>query len=126
MDPDGPSFVASSMSFRLTTPVDPNPAVTRLGRLTELSEREVEALLHSLSAPRHVRSHRDLLLEGRAVPDPTILVWGWAARVRQFSDGRRQLLSFLLPGDLIGICRQRDARAATSIVAITDVGLCAA
>jgi CRP-like cAMP-binding protein len=64
--------------------------------------------------------------EGRAVTEPSILLSGWACRTRIFSDGRRQILSLLLPGDLIGVHRQSRPMAATGITALTDVTLCPA
>ena len=104
----------------------PGAAVMRLGRLVRLSESDMGSLDLSFASARAVRPHREILVEGNPVPEPMILAWGWAARVRQFSDGKRQILSFLLPGDLIGIGWPREALAATTIVAITEIGLCAA
>lgn len=46
--------------------------------------------------PRHTIYRAHEALDG--VP---LIVDGWAARVIRFSDGRRQILSFVLPGDLI-------------------------
>jgi CRP-like cAMP-binding protein len=91
-----------------------------------LSGAELAALELAHASIRPIRAHREILAAGMPVLEPTILAWGWAARIREFSDGKRQVLSYLVPGDLIGMCRQRDPLAATTIVAITLVGLCAA
>jgi CRP-like cAMP-binding protein len=45
--------------------------------------------------------------------------------VRQLADGRRQILNFLLPGDLIGVCDQAHPVATTTAAALTNVHLCA-
>jgi CRP-like cAMP-binding protein len=114
------------VSFDAIASAAPSPAITRLNRLAPLSEAEKRALELSIASARRIPPHRDILVEGGTVPEPVILAWGWAARLRQFSDGKRQVLSFLLPGELIGTRRQRDPLAATTIVAITEIGLCTA
>ncbi|HVR50678.1 MAG TPA: Crp/Fnr family transcriptional regulator [Pseudorhodoferax sp.] len=50
---------------------------------------------------------------------------GWAFRYKSLSDGRRQILNFLLPGDFFGL-QQRFTQGATyGVEALTDVALCA-
>ena len=63
MDPEACSFVEAGMSLRPIASPDANPAITRLGRLARLSEREVNALSFSLAAPRRILPHRDILVE---------------------------------------------------------------
>jgi CRP-like cAMP-binding protein len=87
--------------------------LNRLSALAQLTPEDIEAL-------------RELLGEGKPVTQPSIVLSGWAARTRLFSDGRRQILGFLLPGELIGFCSQRDPLATTTISALTEVNLCAA
>lgn len=50
---------------------------------------------------------------------------GWAFRYKTLSDGRRQILNFLLPGDLIGLQQEFADTAMHGIEAVTDVSLCA-
>ena len=49
---------------------------------------------------------------------------GWAFRYKSLSDGRRQILNFLLPGDLIGLQQEFSDSAMHGIEAVTDVSLC--
>ena len=49
---------------------------------------------------------------------------GWAFRYKTLSDGRRQILNFLLPGDLIGLQQEFADGAMHGIEAVTDVTLC--
>ncbi|CAN5430630.1 Crp/Fnr family transcriptional regulator [soil metagenome] len=49
---------------------------------------------------------------------------GWAFRYKTLSDGRRQILNFLLPGDLIGLQQEFSDGAMHGIEALTDVSLC--
>jgi CRP-like cAMP-binding protein len=49
---------------------------------------------------------------------------GWAFRYKLIADGRRQILSFLLPGDSISFQLMRADRLHFSVQALTDVSLC--
>lgn len=49
---------------------------------------------------------------------------GWAFRFKLFEDGRRQILNFLLPGDLVGLQASLLSEAQHGIEAMTDVQLC--
>jgi CRP-like cAMP-binding protein len=49
---------------------------------------------------------------------------GWAFRYKTLSDGRRQILNFLLPGDVIGFQAHMLGEAAHGVEALTDVRLC--
>ena len=49
---------------------------------------------------------------------------GWAFRYKSLSDGRRQILNFLLPGDLIGLQQEFSDGAMHGIEAVTPVSLC--
>ena len=49
---------------------------------------------------------------------------GWAFRYKSLSDGRRQILNFLLPGDLIGLQQEFSDGAMHGIEAVTPASLC--
>ncbi len=49
---------------------------------------------------------------------------GWAFRYKTLSDGRRQILNFLLPGDFIGLQQEFADGATHGVEALTDVSLC--
>ena len=49
---------------------------------------------------------------------------GWAFRYKTLKDGRRQILNFLLPGDLVGLQQQFSDGAMHGVEAVTDVRLC--
>lgn len=49
---------------------------------------------------------------------------GWAFRYKTLSDGRRQILNFLLPGDLVGLQQEFDCVSLHGVEALTDCSLC--
>lgn len=104
----------------------PQSALTRLSALAPLDDRAVAALSDAIAQAQPVRARRELMAEGNAIDHAKLIVSGWAARMRLLPDGRRQLLSFLLPGDLVGLCEQPAPLAVSTVVALTDVTACAA
>lgn len=78
-------------------------------QLAALTERTV----------RRVAPRRDLLVEGGMPRNAFIILEGWAARTKMLADGRRQILSILLPGDVCDahnhVLREMDH----SIIALT-------
>lgn len=52
------------------------------------------------------------------------LLEGWAYRFKTLSDGRRQILNFLLAGDFIGVQQKMSDAAAHGVVTLTAARLC--
>jgi CRP-like cAMP-binding protein len=98
-----------------------SPVARRLSSLATLSPGDLAAIEAAERAAMPVRIRRDLVVEKRPITESKLIVSGWAARVRVLYDGRRQFLSFLLPGDLVGHCAQSDPVAVCSVVALTDM-----
>ena len=63
---------------------------------------------------------------GENVPNGKLftLYAGWAFRYKTLSDGRRQILNFVLPGDLVGLQQEFGDSAAHGVEAVTDCALC--
>jgi CRP-like cAMP-binding protein len=55
---------------------------------------------------------------------PFVLCKGWAYRFYRFPDGRRQILSILIPGDLFSAFALLDTSADYSVQAVTDIEIC--
>jgi CRP/FNR family transcriptional regulator len=65
-----------------------------------------------------------LIAEGANEAPLYTLLSGWAFRFKTLPDGRRQILTLLLPGDFIGLQQRLEAAASHGVEALTDVRLC--
>jgi CRP-like cAMP-binding protein len=97
--------------------------------------RQQQAFLDK--TPEQIRVINDARLGSRAYPAGATLVEqgvtdvpimtlysGWAFRYRSLDDGSRQILSFLLPGDLIGLQAAMMGDAEYGVECLTDVVVC--
>lgn len=71
-----------------------------------------------------VAAGADLFRAEDAAAELYTLYSGWAFRHRTLPDGRRQILNFFLPGDLIGFQASMLSAADHSVEALTDIELC--
>lgn len=65
-----------------------------------------------------------IISEHRTSPRLFTLYAGWAFRYKTLSDGRRQILNFLVPGDFIGLQEEFADGATPGVEAVTPVRLC--
>lgn len=65
-----------------------------------------------------------IIRAGEDKPELYTLYSGWAFRFRTLPDGRRQILNFMLPGDLLGLQAAMFEAAQYGIEALTEVELC--
>ena len=70
---------------------------------------------------RTTRARHTIYRAGEDLDGIPLVYSGWAARVRRLSDGRRQILSFILPGDLMSASAIFCDRLSFFVEAITDV-----
>lgn len=101
-------------------------AIRRLSSLVVLDQESVAALARATNVQKNLPARGELLRDGKPIKTPLMILSGWAARVRQLEDGRRQIMSFLLPGDLIGNCRHIHPVAVSTVVSLTPLRYCAA
>jgi CRP-like cAMP-binding protein len=66
----------------------------------------------------------DIIRAGDDCPELYTLYSGWAFRFKTLPDGRRQILNFLLPGDIVGLQAAMFDAALHGVEALTDVELC--
>lgn len=77
-----------------------NPLVRKLERYVHLAETDRLCLVGSIGPERVVAARTDIIHEGDDPRAVNVILDGWACRYRQFANGRRQIVSLLLPGDL--------------------------
>jgi CRP-like cAMP-binding protein len=83
------------------------------------------ALVQSLKRREHrLGSGESLIHEGQTDAPLYTLLQGWAFRYKTLSDGRRQILSFLLPGDFIGVQQKMGDAAAHGVETLTEALFC--
>jgi CRP-like cAMP-binding protein len=66
----------------------------------------------------------DIIAPEQESDDMYTLFSGWAFRYKELADGRRQILNFLLPGDLVGLQASMFNAAQHGIATLTEVQLC--
>jgi len=87
--------------------------------------KEELALVQSLKRREVVLDEGDTLIhEGQTDTRLYTLLEGWAYRFKTLSDGRRQILNFLLAGDFIGVQQKMGDSAAHGVVALTTARFC--
>lgn len=83
------------------------------------------SLVQSLKKREHrVAAGETLIREGETDAPLYTLLSGWAFRFKTLSDGRRQILNFLLAGDFIGVQQKMGDTAAHGVVTLTDSVFC--
>ena len=65
-----------------------------------------------------------ILVEGSHSAHLFTLLSGWAFRYKTLEDGRRQILNFALPGDLVGLQGSVGGEMQHSVEALTPLSLC--
>lgn len=73
---------------------------------------------------RSLPAGADIIHPGQEDAELYTLFSGWAFRYKSLPDGRRQILNFLLPGDLVGLQASLLSASAHGIEALTEVELC--
>jgi CRP-like cAMP-binding protein len=86
---------------------------------------EEHALVQSLKRREaRLEAGQTLIHEGQTDAPLYTLLSGWAFRYKTLSDGRRQILSFLMAGDFIGVQQKMGDAAAHGVDTLTDAVFC--
>lgn len=88
-----------------------------LGKPGEIIPQRSEGWQHH----RVVAAGKQIVGKNQTSPDVFVLCGGWGFRFLQLADGRRQILSFLLPGDLFSVASVFEERFHFSVKALTAV-----
>jgi CRP-like cAMP-binding protein len=82
-----------------------NALVAKLSQFAPLSHKDI-GLLEALCLPEErLRAGVNIVVEGETPRSLFVVARGMACRYRLMPDGRRQILTILLPGDLFGLPR---------------------
>ncbi|MDN3920493.1 Crp/Fnr family transcriptional regulator [Roseateles violae] len=88
------------------------------------SAEELELLQALKQRELRLAAGETLILEGQTDTPLFTLLSGWAFRFKTLSDGRRQILNFLLAGDFIGVQQKMGDAAAHGVTTLTDSLFC--
>jgi CRP-like cAMP-binding protein len=76
----------------------------KLDQIASLSEDELSAIESAASRRiKIVEAHEDIVREGERAPDCNLILEGFAFRYKILPGGRRQILSYQIPGDFCDI-----------------------
>lgn len=97
--------------------------IRKLENFARLSAEDRAALDRaSRQRTRQVRPRDDIVREGDGPGETSLILDGWACRYKTLEDGRRQIIAYLLPGDLcdhgVSVLRETD-HAIGSLTAVT-------
>jgi CRP-like cAMP-binding protein len=81
------------------------------------------AFLAELESASHERQSGAELFTGHGNHAPRFVLQGWAARVRCLQDGRRQIVEFCLPGELLLPATNPATDAAAPALALSDIAV---
>jgi CRP-like cAMP-binding protein len=99
-------------------------ALRRSGAFKPISDMEL-AFINEMKRDHLVcPPGSEIIPAGQDQAELYTLYAGWAIRCKTLSDGRRQILNIILPGDLIGLQGAMFEAAAYSVEALTEVQLC--
>ena len=79
---------------------DRNPLIRRLSISTVLSGAETQAIYSLPVTVRSYKTRQDLAREGDRPTQACLMIEGFACRSKVVGDGRRQIFSFHIPGDV--------------------------
>ena len=101
-----------------------NCPLRQLKLFHEPTGEELELVQSLKRRERSLGAGESLIHEGQTDAPLYTLLQGWAFRFKTLSDGRRQILSFLLAGDFIGVQQKMGDAAAHGVETLTDALFC--
>jgi CRP-like cAMP-binding protein len=72
----------------------------KLAHFIQLSKQEVDVLRSIPTEVRDVRAHTDIVADGEWPAELSLITEGFACRYKLLSGGQRQIMAFLIPGDI--------------------------
>lgn len=114
------------MSETVAPPVDCRLCpLRRLPIFKPAAPGELDFILSHKRGQRIVPEAGTVIAEGESADRIYTVLSGWAFRFKTLPDGRRQILNFLLPGDIVGIQAELPGPSSHGVDALTTLSLCA-
>jgi CRP-like cAMP-binding protein len=98
-----------------------HPWIARLARYIELGPDEVENLWRLIDVELTVKKRRDLVVDGYGYRKLCFVEDGFAARYKLLRNGKRQIVNFVYPGDIVGLPGSFLEKARYSVIALTEL-----
>jgi CRP-like cAMP-binding protein len=76
------------------------PLIRKLENYVQLADAEKQSLLQAETQIREIDARLDIIRERQEVEGATLLLEGFACRYKLLPDGRRQILGYMIPGDM--------------------------
>lgn len=80
-----------------------NPLIAKLRNFAPLPDDDAAKVERLCADVRSYRARQDLIKEGDRPEVVFLLIEGWACRYKILPDGRRQIMAYLVPGDLCDV-----------------------
>lgn len=87
-------------------------------------EQQLQFVSHFKTGEFNAESGATLFLQNASSPHLYTVLSGWAFRYKMLADGKRQILNFALPGDLLGLQASMFTEMGHAVEALTNVVLC--
>ncbi|WP_108658695.1 Crp/Fnr family transcriptional regulator [Acuticoccus kandeliae] len=97
------------------------PLTSRMNGLSLLDEFSRGELQSMHGRQEQFRAGSELAMQGRIASRPWVIVSGWLMRTHVLKDGRRQILGYVLPGDLLNFTLHAGVSSFCEIECVTDV-----
>ncbi|GAB4376117.1 MAG: Crp/Fnr family transcriptional regulator [Kiloniellaceae bacterium] len=95
----------------------------KLSAVIALSNAEIDCLEAMQKKLKALPEGTEFVRDGEPYGASYVVKQGWAIRFKTLSDGRRQILNFVLPGDFVGLFSPLFEAADHSVAALTDLEL---
>ncbi len=92
--------MCSRLEARSTVLAALHPLIAKLESIFSLSDDERTAILNMSMQVQDLRADQDIVREGDRVSRSCLLIEGFACRYKTTAEGKRQILSFHIPGEI--------------------------
>jgi CRP-like cAMP-binding protein len=100
-----------------------HPSIAQLERYIGLGHEDLESLWRLIEAEVTVKKRKELVVDGYEYRKLCFVEDGFAARYKLLRNGKRQIVNFVYPGDVVGLPGSFLEKARYSVIAVTDLKL---